>query len=151
MTCNVDPVMALQIPDPRLVISQFVNSGKTLRILVSEDELINQKYLETMVRKIGFACDCARDGRETFERMREHRYDVVLLDMQMPVMNGEEVIAALKRENLLGDAFIIAQTAYAMKGDEEKYLSLGCHAYMSKPIALSTLEHALAEAIIRPS
>jgi CheY-like chemotaxis protein len=149
--CNPDPAMALKGSDSRLVIREFINSGKTLGILVCEDELINQKYLEAMVRKIGFPCDCAGDGRETFERMKEHRYDVVLLDMQMPVMNGEEVIAALKRENLFGDAYIIAQTAYAMKGDEKKYLSLGCRAYISKPIDPNALEHAIAEAILRQS
>jgi CheY-like chemotaxis protein len=134
--------------NPDEIIENFVKSGRTLNILVSEDESINLKYLELMFQNIGFNCDCASDGRETIAMMRQKKYDIVLLDMQMPVMNGDEVLAFLQNDDMKKDTYIIAQTAFSMPGDEEKYLSLGCNSYLSKPIDWNKLKKIIAEAIV---
>jgi CheY-like chemotaxis protein len=134
--------------DPDRIIHDFIKSGRPLNILVSEDELITQKYLESMFRKIGLSCDCALDGRETLASILRNRYDIVLLDMQMPQMNGEEVLAELKRKGMLEDTYVIVLTAYSMTGDEEKYLSLGCRSYIAKPIDWNGLKFKIAEAIV---
>ncbi|HOT46221.1 MAG TPA: ATP-binding protein [Spirochaetota bacterium] len=133
--------------DPDAIIRDHLSSGRPLRILVSEDDSINRKFIDALLRKIGLACDLAVDGGETLEKMRRTRYDVVFLDMQMPVMNGEEVLAALKHEGLLAGPHIIAQTAYAMVEDEAKFISMGCKSYLAKPIDRHKLKAKIAEAI----
>ncbi|OHD66878.1 MAG: hypothetical protein A2176_12510 [Spirochaetes bacterium RBG_13_51_14] len=147
---TVDPASNIMLPRINFdqVIQYHIDSNKNLAILVSEDDLINQKFLEVAILKIGFTCDLAGDGRETLDMMRRKRYDILFLDMQMPVMNGEEVLASLRRENLIGSTYIIAQTAYSMKGDREKYLSLGCRSYISKPVHGNMLKLKIAEAIL---
>jgi CheY-like chemotaxis protein len=134
--------------NPDEIIENFVKSGRTLNILVSEDESINLKYLELMFQNIGLNCDCASDGRETLAMMRQKKYDIVFLDMQMPVMNGDEVLAFIQNDNIKNDTCIVAQTAFSMPGDEEKYLSLGCNSYLSKPIDWNKLKKIIAEAIM---
>jgi CheY-like chemotaxis protein len=130
------------------IIKSFIGSGGRLKILLSEDMIINLKYLEMVFHKLGFSCDCARDGKETIDLMRQNRYDMVLLDIEMPIMNGEEVLQLLKREGLLRNTRIIAQTAYSMEGDEQKFFSLGCSGYLAKPIDMDKLEKAIAETIV---
>jgi CheY-like chemotaxis protein len=134
--------------NPDEVIRNHMESGKTLSILVSEDELINRKFLEVTIQKFGLSCDLAGDGRETLDKIRRNHYDIVLLDIQMPVMNGEEVLAALRDEGLTGHCFIIAQTAYTMKEEIDKYLSLGCRSFIAKPIDTDRLKMKIAEAIL---
>ncbi len=134
--------------NPDGVIRDHIASGKNLRILVSEDDSINRKFIEASLKKIGFSCDQVPDGGAALEKMRRNRYDIVFLDIQMPVMNGEEVLAALREEGRLGSAYIIAQTAYALEEDEKKFISLGCRSYIAKPIDRHKLKMKIAEAIM---
>jgi PAS domain S-box-containing protein len=135
------------VPDPDAIIRDYLAAGRQLKILVSEDDSINRNFIDALLRKIGLTCDLAVDGGDTLEKMRRTRYDIVFLDMQMPVMNGEEVLAALKKEGLLAGSCIIAQTAYAMAEDENKFVSLGCRSYLAKPIDRYKLKRSIAEAI----
>jgi two-component system, chemotaxis family, CheB/CheR fusion protein len=134
---------------PDDVIRQYLDGGGNVSILVSEDDLINQKYLEATLEQFGLSCELARDGGETLAMMRKTRYDIVLLDMQMPVMDGEEVLRTVLGEKLRGETVIIAQTAYAMTGDREKYLAMGCDYYLSKPIDRRRLKSIIAEILER--
>jgi len=135
--------------DADAVIRGHLASGRPLKILVSEDDSINRKFIDALLGKMGLACDLARDGGETLEKMRRTSYDIVLLDMQMPVMNGEEVLTELKKEGLLAGPCVIAQTAYAMMEDEDRFISLGCWSYLAKPIDRHKLKAKIAEAITR--
>jgi CheY-like chemotaxis protein len=137
--------------NPDEVIHNHIVSGKTLSILVSEDEIINQKFLEITIHKLGLSCDLAGDGRDTLDKIRRNRYDIVLLDIQMPVMNGEEVLAALRDDGLTEHCFIIAQTAYSLKEDIDRYLTLGCRSHIAKPISQNKLKMKIAEAILHLS
>jgi CheY-like chemotaxis protein len=136
-------------PDPDGTVRRHIESGVKLAILVAEDELINQKYLESAIERLGLSCDVASDGAETLALMRKTRYDIVFLDMQMPVMSGEEVLEAAGREGLRGDTTFIALTAYTANGDRERYLSLGCSSFISKPIHIRMLKELISDAIAR--
>ncbi len=135
-------------PDPDEVIRKRIASGDPPSILVSEDDAINRTFIDATLKKIGLSCDMAADGGETLDKLRRTPYDIVFLDIQMPVMSGEDVLAALRKEGRLDGSFIIAQTAYAMEDDEKRFLSLGCKSYLAKPIDRHKLKAKIAEAII---
>jgi len=121
------------------------NSGKKReapadRILVVEDQMPNQKLIEIFIRQMNRECDMAENGKVALDMMRNRKYDIVLLDMHMPVMNGLETIAEIRKDEKLKDCYVIALTADAMKGDAEKYVEAGCDAYLSKPINKLALE-----------
>ncbi len=110
---------------------------KSLRVLVAEDNKINQKVAAKMLEKIGIKADFAQDGGETLEMLEAQEYDLLLLDIQMPVVDGYEVARAVrgKPQNANNrDIIIIAMTAYAMEGDREKCLEAGMDDYLAKPI-----------------
>jgi CheY-like chemotaxis protein len=137
--------------NPDDVIKNYIESGKILKILVSEDEFINQRFLEVTIQKLGFSCDLSGDGSDTLDKIRKNHYDVVLLDMQLPVLSGEEVLAAMRDEGLIAQSFIIAQTAHTLTKDIDKYIASGCYSYIPKPINLNVLKMKIAEAILHIS
>lgn len=114
-----------------------------LKILVAEDNEINQRVLRMMIEKLGFRCDMAGNGKIALEMLADKDYDVLLLDMQMPVMGGEEALVRIRRNEAMKGIHVIAQTAYAMKGDEERFILNGCDDYISKPIDKKILENKL--------
>ena len=136
-------------PAPDGTARSRVESGRGPAILVAEDELINQKYIQSAIERFGYSCDVASDGGETLALMRKTRYDIVFLDMQMPVMSGEEVLQAVRSENLAADTHVIALTAYTAAADRERYLSLGCHSCISKPIHVRLLKSMIEDAVAR--
>lgn len=102
------------------------------QVLVVEDNPSNQILISMLLKKLGLEVTLANDGLEGVQEARRHKYDVILMDMQMPRMNGYEATQTLRSEGFMTP--IIAVTANAMKGDEEKCLQAGCDAYLSKPI-----------------
>lgn len=117
-----------------------------LRVLLVEDNLINQKVAQGLLRKIGLAADIANNGVEALSAYQSHPYDLVLMDMQMPEMDGIEAtqrIRAYELENLARPVPIVAMTANAMKGDREICLAAGMTDYVSKPIMIQHLQAAL--------
>jgi two-component system cell cycle response regulator DivK len=103
-------------------------------ILIIEDNEQNL-YLETFIlEKRGHSVIPARDGGEGIELAEEHRPDLILLDVQLPVMDGYEVAAELRRNTTLARTPIVAVTSYAMAGDRERILAAGCNGYIEKPI-----------------
>ena len=85
----------------------------------------------------GYATLQTKDGREALQLAREHRPDLVLMDIQLPEVSGLEVTKWIKEDENLRDIPVIAVTAFAMKGDEEKIRQGGCEAYIAKPISVS--------------
>ena len=121
---------------------------RRLNLLVVEDNQINQVVIASMLRTAGHECDIAKDGGEAIEAVQKSPYDGVLMDIQMPVIDGVE---ATQRIRTLGDTYaklpIIALTANAMAGDEERYLGLGMNDYVAKPIDPDRLTLALRRSI----
>jgi signal transduction histidine kinase/ActR/RegA family two-component response regulator len=102
------------------------------RALIVEDNPSNQILAELMLRKMGWQTDTAADGTEAIQRVQEKAYDLILMDMQMPNMNGYDATRALRRQGVR--TIIVALTANAMVGDAEKCRQAGCDDYLSKPI-----------------
>jgi PAS domain S-box-containing protein len=110
--------------------------ARALRILLVEDNAVNQKLAVRLLEKRGHAVVSAEDGRKALAVLSRERFDVVLMDIQMPEMDGLEATLAIRAGEALTGARlpIIAMTAHAMKGDEERCLQAGMDAYVSKPI-----------------
>lgn len=109
-----------------------LHSGK--RVLVIEDNERNLYLVTYLLERQGFAVCSARDGNAGIQRAVEERPDLVILDIQLPQMDGYEVAKALRAVRELGDTPIVAVTSYAMPGDREKALAVGCNGYLEKPI-----------------
>ena len=122
----------------------------TARLLLVEDNLVNQKVVLAMLRKKGYKIDIANDGREALARLEAnpHEYQVVLMDVQMPVMDGIEATRSIRRNTAWDHLPIIAMTAHAMNGDQERCMQAGMNSYISKPVQpshlIATIEKHLA-------
>ncbi|HNX00464.1 MAG TPA: ATP-binding protein [Candidatus Cloacimonadota bacterium] len=116
-----------------------------LKILVAEDNLINQKVLIRMLERMGHKAGLALDGKQAIELWEKEPFDLILMDIQMPEMNGiEATIQIREREKEKGGHIpIIAVTAYAMVGDKEKFLVAGMDEYIPKPINVNQLQEVL--------
>ena len=120
--------------------------GVSGRVLLVEDNPVNQQVAQAMLAKLGIPADLASDGREAVEKVQAHAYDLVLMDCQMPVMDGFEATAEIRRLRA-GHATrlpIVALTANAMQGDRQKCLEAGMDDFLSKPYTLTQLQMALA-------
>jgi signal transduction histidine kinase/ligand-binding sensor domain-containing protein/DNA-binding NarL/FixJ family response regulator len=118
-----------------------IGPHRALDILLAEDNPVNQLVASAILHKRGHRVTIAGNGREAVARVRERRYDVVLMDVQMPEMNGLEATAALRADEAGGAAHvpIIALTAHAMQGDGERCLAAGMDAYLTKPVQAGAL------------
>lgn len=117
--------------------------SKEVNILLAEDNLINQRVAIAFIKKTGFKIDIASNGKEALLATRNKKYDLVLMDVQMPKMDGLEATREIRKENSAKDLPIVAMTANAMKGDKEKCLDAGMNDYLSKPIKPAELYLAL--------
>jgi len=116
------------------------------RILVAEDNPVNQKLATRVLEKFGCRVEMAGDGRQAVEKWQESRYDLILMDCQMPELDGYEAAAEIRRlENSFGKPRtpIVAMTANALDGDREKCLSAGMDDFLSKPVQIEKLHQAL--------
>jgi two-component system, cell cycle response regulator DivK len=107
-------------------------------ILIVEDNELNMKLFNDLLVAHGYRTVQTRNGFEALELAREHRPDLILMDIQLPEVSGLEVTRWLKDDDALCRIPIIAVTAFAMKGDEERIRSGGCEAYISKPISVNS-------------
>ena len=107
-------------------------------ILIVEDNELNMKLFRDLVEATGYAAIGTSNGFEAIELARSHRPDLILMDIQLPEVSGLEITQLIKLDEALRHIPIIAVTAFAMKGDEERILKGGCEGYMSKPISVST-------------
>jgi PAS domain S-box-containing protein len=121
-----------------------VETKQSLRILLAENNLINQKVALKMLEQIGYRADLAANGVEALQALERQEYDVILMDIQMPEMDGETATRKIRAELLPErQPYIIAMTAHAMKGDRERYLQAGMDDYLSKPVQVKNLKNAL--------
>jgi two-component system sensor histidine kinase/response regulator len=130
-----------ELPDWLQVNPQVEKSPNPLNILVAEDNAFNQKVALGMLQNMGHHVSLVSNGREAVEAVEVERFDLILMDVQMPQMDGFQATKAIRsaQMNLDHPTPIIAMTAYAMKGDREKCLSEGMDGYISKPIKGSEL------------
>ncbi len=111
-------------------------------ILLAEDNLANQGLLKLFLQRSGHTVITANNGKEVLDLFGKTRYDVILMDVEMPVINGMEtakIIRAKEKASLAKPVPIIALTAHAMKGDKERFIATGMNDYVSKPIDLDRL------------
>ncbi len=106
------------------------------RVLVVEDNELNLKLFCDLLRAHGHVTEPVRDGREVVQRARDFSPDLVIMDIQLPHISGLELIEALKKDEALSPVPIMAVTAYAGKGDEDRIRTAGAEAYVSKPISV---------------
>jgi len=107
------------------------------KVLIVEDNELNMKLFHDLIEACGHEILETRDGIEALKLARQHRPDLILMDIQLPEVSGLEVTRWLKEDDELRKIPVIAVTAFAMKGDEEKIRSGGCEAYIAKPISVS--------------
>jgi two-component system, cell cycle response regulator DivK len=105
-------------------------------ILIVEDNELNMKLFNDLLDAHGYKTLQTRNGKEALELARLHKPDLILMDIQLPEVSGLQVTQWIKQDEALRHIPVIAITAFAMKGDEERILAGGCEAYMSKPISI---------------
>lgn len=115
------------------------------KVLIVEDNELNMKLFHDLLDAHGFATVQTRNGLDALALAREHRPDLILMDIQLPEVSGLEVTRWLKEDDELREIPIIAVTAFAMKGDEERIRSGGCEAYISKPISVASFLEAVRQ------
>lgn len=106
-------------------------------ILIVEDNELNMKLFTDILEAHGFKTLQSRNGSDALELARAHKPDLILMDIQLPEVSGIEVTQRIKEDENLRHIPVIAITAFAMKGDEEKIRQSGCEAYLSKPISIA--------------
>jgi len=106
-------------------------------VLIVEDNELNMKLFHDLLEAHGYSTFGTRNGIEALELARQHRPDLIIMDIQLPEVSGLEVTKWLKDDPELKSIPVIAVTAFAMKGDEERIRRGGCEAYISKPISVS--------------
>ncbi len=125
-----------------------VQRSETKTVLIVEDNELNMKLFTDLLDARGYETLQSRDGIEALKLAREHKPDLILMDIQLPEVSGLEVAKWIKEDDALKSIPIIAVTAFAMKGDEEKILKGGCVAYIAKPISIAqfveTIDHFLS-------
>lgn len=124
---------------PTQVLSDRFSESYPLNILVAEDNLINQKLIERVLHKLGYQIEMVDNGKQAVEQLLLQQFDVVLMDIQMPVMDGMEA-TRLIRETLPYQPYIVALTANAMPEERDIYLKGGMDEYISKPMSLEKLK-----------
>lgn len=106
------------------------------KVLIVEDNELNMKLFDDLLGAHGYETIKTRDGMKVLELARSHMPDLIVMDIQLPEISGLEVTQWLKADNALKAIPVVAVTAFAMKGDEEKIRQGGCEDYISKPISI---------------
>ncbi len=106
-------------------------------VLIVEDNELNMKLFQDLLEAHGFETLQTKDGKQALQMAQEHRPDLIIMDIQLPEVSGLEVTSWIKSDENIKHIPIIAVTAFAMKGDEEKMREGGCEAYIAKPISVT--------------
>ena len=139
------PKSARQAPAPVITGPEMAQQNP-LRILLVEDNLVNQRLALRLLQQMGYRADLAANGLEAIEAVNRQQYDVVLMDVQMPEMDGLEATRRIRKAKSFIQPRIVAMTANAMQGDREMCLAAGMDDYINKPIRTDELVGALREA-----
>jgi PAS domain S-box-containing protein len=119
---------------PQALAAETMGTIRGARLLVAEDNEINQQVAREILESAGLRVDLANNGREAVAKARANRYDAVLMDIQMPELDGLQATAELRHDGRFADLPIIAMTAHAMSGDKERSLAAGMNDHVTKPI-----------------
>jgi two-component system cell cycle response regulator DivK len=117
-------------------MSKGLEYGMAKKVMIVEDNELNMKLFRDLVEVSGYKTVLTRSGLNVLELAREHKPDLILMDIQLPEISGLDVTKQLKADTGLCSIPVIAVTAFAMKGDEERIRQGGCEEYMSKPISV---------------
>jgi two-component system, cell cycle response regulator DivK len=113
------------------------NQSASHKVLIVEDNVLNMKLFNDLLEAHGYTTLQVMDGLEVLQIARLHRPDLILMDIQLPEVSGLEITKWLKEDEELRGIPVVAVTAFAMKGDEEKIRQAGCDDYMTKPISIA--------------
>jgi two-component system sensor histidine kinase EvgS len=144
------PFKTHEDPSSGAAEKSFTGTGDRLRVLLVEDDPSNRLPTQKLLEKSGHEVLLAENGRQAFELLAANDIDCILMDIQMPVMDGIEATRIIRESAALGpkkDVPIIALTAYAMDGDKEKFLAAGMNGYAAKPVTIENLLQKMAEAL----
>lgn len=132
---------------------RLASSGGRLNVLLAEDNRINQRVVIGVLEKQGHKITIAENGKAALTHFNNETFDIILMDVQMPEVNGFEATAAIRKHERLSGTHtpIIAMTAYAMKGDRERCLAAGMDAYISKPINIEKLTQTIKDLVEGPA
>ena len=120
-------------------------SSLSLRILLAEDNLVNQKVAMGMLGKMGHRITLATNGLEALEQWRQSDFDLILMDVQMPEMNGLQATTQIRQEEAMGTHVpIVAMTASAMSEERDRCLAAGMDDFISKPVSFKVIEQMIA-------
>lgn len=142
---EADALPALPVEKPKGLLNENFAENNPLNILVAEDNIINQKLIIRILSKLGYHPVLAENGREVLLLISQHTFDVILMDIQMPEMDGLEATAAIRNTGSQ-QPFIAAMTANAMQEDKDECLRIGMNDYLSKPIHIEKLLGVLSAA-----
>jgi len=152
-TVPIDATLDRTADVPPLAVERMASteaSGEeNFRILLAEDNPVNKKVALRMLEKLGFRADAVTNGWEVLEALERQDYDVVLMDIQMPEMDGFETAQRI-RQKWPKKPRIIAVTAHALEGDRERCLAAGMNEYLRKPIRLDELWSAIQPRFLSP-
>lgn len=136
----------LPLPAPATIWDSSLGERQPLQILVAEDNLVNQKVIESMLRRFGYAADFVENGLDAVRAVADRHYDVVLMDVQMPDLDGLEATRQIRSHTVRQQPYIIAVTANAFADQRKEYLMIGMDDYISKPIEPARLAAVLKAA-----
>jgi signal transduction histidine kinase/FixJ family two-component response regulator len=119
-----------------MLTSALAETRVKLRVLLAEDNEMNQDLIREMLRNLGLNTVVAANGQEALDRLEEADFDLLILDMQMPVLDGMQTIERIRKNDRWKKLYVIALTGEAMPGDKEKFLQVGCNDYLAKPLEL---------------
>ncbi len=146
LAAQSQPSTKLQAGMPTIALPEMPAS---LRVLLAEDNVVNQRVGRRLIEKLGHFVVVVGDGRQAVFAMEEQDFDVVFMDVQMPVLDGIEATATIRQNERTSGTHqtIIAMTAHAMKGDRERCLAAGMDGYLAKPIRVDELAAVLASVV----
>jgi PAS domain S-box-containing protein len=132
-------------PAQKIACGDVLGEASPLRILLAEDNVNSQRVTLQMLKKLGYRADVAANGLEVIQALKRQHYDLVLMDVKMPLVDGLEATRKIRRLWPENEPKIIALTAYALAGDREKCLAAGMDGYLAKPVTLEDLGQTLED------
>jgi len=140
MGCGVDAAAHGPVFTP---LDEHMGREHPLSILLTEDNIVNQKVAQLILERLGYRADVAASGKEVLDALARRSYDVVLMDVHMPEMDGIEATRRILSGRVQPIPYIIAMTAAAMQADREQCRAAGMHDFVSKPVQIEELKEAL--------
>jgi CheY-like chemotaxis protein len=122
-----------------------------LRILVAEDNIVNQKVVIRMLEKMGLRSDLAKDGQEAIDATKSRHYDLILMDVEMPKLDGLDATRSIRTQDGMADIPIVALTAHALIEEKEKCLNSGMNDFLAKPVSPKSLSDMITKWCSPPS